>query len=176
MPKVIIRVDGRTGSTYFPKDMRQEGFTGKIEGLSNALTVTFIKPGTALADVERSLRIILQDIALRRDHEAKTSPRVGGGSGASGRQKSDNPIDTKREIAPTRRHPLFVKYSRAWLSAVTGYSLGYLSRVATGKTLLRRSFIERVCSKLNQSEEELFLPDAAQVAPSPKGSEPGTEV
>lgn len=56
--------------------------------------------------------------------------------------------------------PLFIKYKRDWLSEVTGYSKGYLSRVATGRLPISRSFIERVCFKLNQPEKELFLPNA----------------
>jgi len=60
------------------------------------------------------------------------------------------------------QHPLFLKYTRAWLHEVTGYSKGYLCRVATGKIPLSRSFMERVCFKLDQPEEELFLPDQAQ--------------
>jgi len=55
--------------------------------------------------------------------------------------------------------PLFIKYKRDWLHHITGYSKGYLSRVATGKTPLSRSFIERVCYKLNMQENELFSPD-----------------
>ena len=66
MAKITIRVDPRTGVTYFPKEIRKEGFVGEIEGLPNALTFTLIKPGTKLAAVEKSLEIILQDIALRR--------------------------------------------------------------------------------------------------------------
>jgi len=60
------------------------------------------------------------------------------------------------------QHPLFIKYRRDWLHEITGYSKGYLSRVARGRTSLSRSFIERVCFKLNQPEEELFLPDGAK--------------
>ena len=71
MAKITIRVDSRTGVTYFPKEIRKEGFVGEIEGLPNALTFTLIKPGTKLKDVERSLRIILEDIALRRDQGQK---------------------------------------------------------------------------------------------------------
>ena len=67
MAKFRIRVDKKTGMTYFPKEIRQEGFVGEIEGLPNALTFTLIKPGTKLCDVERSLQIVLQDIALRRE-------------------------------------------------------------------------------------------------------------
>jgi len=66
-----------------------------------------------------------------------------------------------------QQHPLFIKYKREYLHELTGYSLGYLSRVATGKTPLRRSFIERVCFKLNQPEEALFLPVAAEVDSKP---------
>jgi len=54
MAKVAVRADPRTGSSYFPKEIRQEGFIGNIDGLPNALTFTLIKPGATLADV-RSL-------------------------------------------------------------------------------------------------------------------------
>ncbi len=60
------------------------------------------------------------------------------------------------------QHPLFIKYRREWLHQVTGYSEGYLSRVATGKISLSRAFIERVCFKLNLPEAALFLPDAVR--------------
>jgi len=61
-----------------------------------------------------------------------------------------------------RQHPVFIKYTRDWLREVTGYSKGYLCRVARGNTPLSRSFIERVCFKLNQPEGDLFLSDAAE--------------
>ena len=65
MAKFRIRVDKRTGVTYFPQEIRREGFVGEIEGLPNALTFTLIKPGTDLVDVAKSLRIVLRDIQLR---------------------------------------------------------------------------------------------------------------
>ena len=65
MAKFRIRVDTRTGVTYFPQEIRREGFVGEIEGLPNALTFTLIKPGTDLVDVAKSLRIVLRDIELR---------------------------------------------------------------------------------------------------------------
>ena len=74
MAKFRIRVDKRTGVTYFPKEIRREGFVGEIEGLPNALTFTLIKPGTDLVNVAKSLRIVLRDIELRlqeQRHEAK---------------------------------------------------------------------------------------------------------
>lgn len=57
------------------------------------------------------------------------------------------------------QHPLFIRYRREWLSKMTGYSKGYLSRVATGRIPLSRSFVERVCFTLRASEAELFLPN-----------------
>ncbi len=57
------------------------------------------------------------------------------------------------------QHPLFIKYTREWLHQATGYSKGYLSRVATGKMSLSHSFVERACFKLGLLEEELFLPN-----------------
>lgn len=69
-----------------------------------------------------------------------------------------------------RQHPLFSKYTRDYLHEVTGYSKGYLSRVATGKIPLSRSFIERVCFKFHKPEAELFLPDAAEAQPTARQS------
>jgi len=60
-------------------------------------------------------------------------------------------------------HPIFAKYTRQWLFEVTGYTKGYLSRVATGNTPLSRSFIERVCFRLKELEVDLFSPDAPQL-------------
>ncbi|KKK83503.1 hypothetical protein LCGC14_2792710 [marine sediment metagenome] len=58
--------------------------------------------------------------------------------------------------------PLFLKYRRDWLHNKTGYSKGYLCRVATGRTPLSRAFIERVCFSLQMPESALFLPDAVE--------------
>jgi len=69
MAKIVLTVDPRTGVTYFPKVIRREGFTGKIEGFPNVFTVTFFRPGTKLSDIEKSLHIILRDIKLRKTKE-----------------------------------------------------------------------------------------------------------
>ncbi|MBA7564083.1 hypothetical protein ES708_05745 [subsurface metagenome] len=65
----------------------------------------------------------------------------------------------------TEQHPLFEKYTRAWLHQVTGFSKGYLSRLSTGKASISRSFILRVCSALQQPEDELFLPQPKSMLP-----------
>ena len=54
------------------------------------------------------------------------------------------------------QHPVFIRYRRDWLHRVTGYSKGYLCRVATGKIQASRSFIERIAYHLKQPEHELF--------------------
>jgi len=77
MAKFIIRVDKATGMTYFPKEIRREGFVGEVEGLPNALTFTLIKPGAALADIARSLRIVLRDVELRRQQEMQNEAKTG---------------------------------------------------------------------------------------------------
>jgi hypothetical protein len=69
MAKFRIKIDPRSGVAYFPREIRREGFVGEIEGFPNAFTFTLVRPGTRLADVERSLRITLKDIRLRREHE-----------------------------------------------------------------------------------------------------------
>ncbi len=69
MAKFAISIGRKTGITYIPKSLREEGFVGRVEGLPNIFTLTLIKPGSKLADVERSLRIVLQDIKLRRESE-----------------------------------------------------------------------------------------------------------
>lgn len=63
------------------------------------------------------------------------------------------------------QHPLFIKYTRAWLHSKTGFSKGYLSRVSTGSASLSRSFIERVADTLNEPERELFLPQPKRALP-----------
>ena len=65
------------------------------------------------------------------------------------------------------QHPLFIKYNRDWLHEVTGFSKGYLSRVATGRVSLSRSFIDRICFKLGEPEKKLFLPNPAEEYQTP---------
>ncbi len=66
------------------------------------------------------------------------------------------------------QHPLFIKYTRDWLHQQTGFSKGYLSRVATGKVSLSRSFVERVCFRLGEPEAELFQLDPGEAHPIPE--------
>lgn len=150
MSKLTIRVDPKTGKNYLPRHIRDEGFVGKVEVLVNALTVTFIRPGSDLADVDSSLDLVKRDIALRRGRKVKGAIKM--------ERKEPERLPTRQaELALAGPHPVFTKYTRAWLNKVTGYSLGYLCRVATGKIPLSRSFIERVSFALREHEESLFL-------------------
>ena len=67
MAKFTIKVDKRSGVTYFPKEIRKEGFIGEVEGLPNARTFTLIRPGTKLVDVIRSLELVTDELEHRRD-------------------------------------------------------------------------------------------------------------
>ena len=153
MAKIKIRIDPQTGLCYIPKSIRGEGFTGDVALLHNALTVILIKPGSDLASVDRSLDLIKQDIALRRERENE----IKGGSKMKTRSEAERLPTRPEEATQAGQHPIFAKYTRTWLHEVTGYSLGYLCRVATGKIALSRSFIERVCFALGEPEESLFL-------------------
>jgi len=60
-----IRIDGKTGFAYIPKELREDGFVGDAELLLNALTLVLIKPGVSLERARESLKVILKDIELR---------------------------------------------------------------------------------------------------------------
>jgi len=152
MGKIKIKVDAQTGKTYIPKSMRNDGFTGVVDGLGTPFSVLLFRPGARLSAIEQGLRTILADIELRCQDEQRKMRDGTQGSPA-------RPLVRPGKDGSGGGHPLFYKYTRAWLSEVTGYSKGYLSRVATGKITLSRSFVERVCFKLGRLEEALFLPD-----------------
>ena len=59
-----------------------------------------------------------------------------------------------------QQHPIFLQYRRDYIAKVTGYSLGYLSRMATGKGKVSPGFIARACLALRRNERELFLPES----------------
>lgn len=63
----VIRVDEKTGMAYLPKALRAEGFIGEVRGLPDTFTFTLVKPGTNLSCIEKSLRIVLDSIKLRRE-------------------------------------------------------------------------------------------------------------
>lgn len=67
MTKVAISIGKKTGITYIPKGLREEGFVGRVEGIQALLTLTLIKPESDLSGVERSLKLALKDIQFRKE-------------------------------------------------------------------------------------------------------------
>jgi len=65
MAKGTLKVS-KGGVTYLPDSLRNDGFKGSIDYIANAKTVTLMRPGATLDEVEKSLRIVLQDIKLRK--------------------------------------------------------------------------------------------------------------
>jgi len=64
-----IRIDKKTGFAYIPKNIRDEGFEGDVETITNALTLTILKPGVSSESAIKSLQIVLKDLQLRIEHE-----------------------------------------------------------------------------------------------------------
>lgn len=60
-----VKVNPNTGVLYIPKDLLDDGFTGDMDALSNAMTFTIIHPSANLERVKESLEIMLMDIDLR---------------------------------------------------------------------------------------------------------------
>jgi len=61
----------KTGHAFLGKNVAEDGYTGEIEALFNAVTIILIKPNTSLENVKRSLEITIQDIDLRINENSK---------------------------------------------------------------------------------------------------------
>ena len=71
MPK--LQINRKSGLTYIPKNIRDEGYVNEVEALPNAITLTLIKPGATNEQIKRSLRHLLRDIELREDYDSEKS-------------------------------------------------------------------------------------------------------
>ena len=156
-----ITINPQARIAYIPKELIDQGLSGELDGYADAVTLTIVNPDTPLAEVERSLEIVLEDIRFRRHIEKRKSEGEDGRTAAEG-GKGPPGGQAKPGDSSTPQHPIFIKYARDWISEATGFSKGYLSRVATGKVRLSRSFIERVCFKLGEPESELFQREVLQ--------------
>ena len=65
MGKGTIKI-AEKGAAYIPDELRNDGFVGSVDFLANAKTVTFMQPGATLDEVEKSLRITLREIKIRK--------------------------------------------------------------------------------------------------------------
>ncbi len=61
----ILNVMGR-GHTYFPDELRDKGYKGKLEAIPDACCLVVPLPGAKERDVAKSLRILAEDF----DHKA----------------------------------------------------------------------------------------------------------
>ncbi|MCK9369933.1 hypothetical protein M0R04_08520 [Candidatus Dojkabacteria bacterium] len=65
--KITISEEARVA--YIPKELIEQGLKGVVDGYANAVTLTLVNPDTPLKDVERSLKIVLEDVQFRRERE-----------------------------------------------------------------------------------------------------------
>lgn len=65
MGKGTIKI-AEIGSAYIPDELRNDGFVGSVDFLANGKTVTLMRPEATLDEVEKSLRITLREIKIRK--------------------------------------------------------------------------------------------------------------
>jgi len=68
MPDFTIKVDEEKGIAYIPKFLRED-LGIEIKGIPNSKTAVIFPEGMDLKYVSESLKIILQNIELRREME-----------------------------------------------------------------------------------------------------------
>ena len=61
----------KTGHAFMGKKMLKGYGPGGVTTLANAATITLLRTGAPLTEVKRSLEIVIQDIELRIDREAR---------------------------------------------------------------------------------------------------------
>ena len=64
-----ITINPQARIAHIPKELIDEGLKGECDAFANAVTLTIVKPHAHLADVAKSLRIVLQDVELRMEIE-----------------------------------------------------------------------------------------------------------
>ena len=67
--KAKVRINPKTGVLYVPKELLNDGFSGDVYVLGNAMTFTVLHPSADLERVKESLEIALRDIKLRLKRE-----------------------------------------------------------------------------------------------------------
>jgi len=61
-----IPVSERTRIAYFPRELVNAGFKGRIPYLKSVMAVVLLHPDATLDEVEESLQVILQEIKVRK--------------------------------------------------------------------------------------------------------------
>ena len=67
--KAKVRINPKTGVLYVPKELLNDGFSGDVYILGNAMTFTVLHPCADLERVKESLEIALRDVNLRLKRE-----------------------------------------------------------------------------------------------------------
>lgn len=67
-----IAINPQTQLVWFPKQIIESGFTGDVEYLTNAATLVLLHPKASLEEIEASLKLLLEDIALGKKLTEKT--------------------------------------------------------------------------------------------------------
>ena len=53
--------------TYFPKEVRENGFQGEVEYINNDGVVVFLKPNTEIPILIKSLKLVIKQLELRQE-------------------------------------------------------------------------------------------------------------
>jgi len=64
MVEFKLKVD-RSGKIYFPKTIREAGFSGDLRALPNWRAMAIYPPNAKSEDIIKSLRVIIQDLEHR---------------------------------------------------------------------------------------------------------------
>jgi hypothetical protein len=64
-----ININRKSRSAYFPKEIINAGFCGKITVFTSTYAVILAHPDATLQDIEKSLRLFLEEIQLREKSE-----------------------------------------------------------------------------------------------------------
>jgi hypothetical protein len=70
--ETYIPVSEKTRIAYFPRELVNSGFKGRVPYLKSAMAVVLLHPYATLDEVEESLQVILQEIKVRKNHVVKT--------------------------------------------------------------------------------------------------------
>ena len=68
-----FKVNHAARIAYIPRDLIDEGLTGEVDGYVSAVTLTLVNPKASLDEAIRSLKLVLDDMELRKqiqDREA----------------------------------------------------------------------------------------------------------
>lgn len=62
----VISISESSQIAWIPKSLIEAGFKGKVPVIKDALTIVLLHPNASLDDVEKSLKLIIQNIQLRK--------------------------------------------------------------------------------------------------------------